>query len=550
MSGHPRGDPSGAGRPSLRDRREGRGSRWYLVGEPVPRGPVDVGSHHYCYAFEPSHHWTEYYCQQPELRDYFVRVLDKYELRAALPFRHRGDVAQRGTSRRARWRVAHREPRTGPQRGPRGPLRHQRGGFAEHPAAPRHPGHGFVRRAVVPLGAVAGRPRPHRHTVRAGRARGPAGSRSRRPSPIDVDRLTIFQRTTQWMMPNPLYHATVPPGDRWAMQHLPFYARWFRFVMLLPGHRAGAPRDTGSIRTSRRPDRPRDQRGERAAAPAADSDVDASRTSTTGPTCSRTSIPDYPAMGKRILQDDGSWLRTLKKPNVELVHTAIERDRPEGVRDRRRRRSARPTSSATRPASSTTTSSRRWTSPGDPACRCATSGATSRRRTSGSPIAELPEPLLHVRPGHEPGRTVRACSSTPNARSTTPWTAIRRVLAAGAHRPIEVRRGRARRVRRAATSRRDRPAGVVAPVDRAQPLQEPRGQDLHACRRGAWSCTGSGPAIGRSRPVHRRLIDGTGRRAYSLGTWCPRCQYLPSWKRSGLLSASSRAQTAWPMKRV
>ena len=44
------------------------------------------------------------------------------------------------------------------------------------------------------------------------------------------------------------------------------------------------------------------------------------------------SIPDYPAMGKRILQDNGSWLRNLKKPNVELVHTGIERIVPEGVR--------------------------------------------------------------------------------------------------------------------------------------------------------------------------------------------------------------------------
>ena len=33
---HPRGDPPVAGGPSLHDRREGRGSGWYLVGEPVP----------------------------------------------------------------------------------------------------------------------------------------------------------------------------------------------------------------------------------------------------------------------------------------------------------------------------------------------------------------------------------------------------------------------------------------------------------------------------------------------------------------------------------
>ena len=42
-------------------------------------------------------------------------------------------------------------------------------------------------------------------------------------------------------------------------------------------------------------------------------------------------MPDYPALGKRVLQDDGSWLRTLQRPNVELVRTAIDRIVPDGV---------------------------------------------------------------------------------------------------------------------------------------------------------------------------------------------------------------------------
>ena len=42
-------------------------------------------------------------------------------------------------------------------------------------------------------------------------------------------------------------------------------------------------------------------------------------------------VPDYPATGKRILQDDGTWLRSLQKPNVELVRTGIERVVPDGI---------------------------------------------------------------------------------------------------------------------------------------------------------------------------------------------------------------------------
>jgi 4-hydroxyacetophenone monooxygenase len=42
-------------------------------------------------------------------------------------------------------------------------------------------------------------------------------------------------------------------------------------------------------------------------------------------------IPHYPPSAKRMLQDNGSWLGCLKKPNVELVRTGIEKVVPEGI---------------------------------------------------------------------------------------------------------------------------------------------------------------------------------------------------------------------------
>jgi 4-hydroxyacetophenone monooxygenase len=42
-------------------------------------------------------------------------------------------------------------------------------------------------------------------------------------------------------------------------------------------------------------------------------------------------LPDYPATGKRTQQDSGSWLATLKRPNVTLVRTPLERVTPDGV---------------------------------------------------------------------------------------------------------------------------------------------------------------------------------------------------------------------------
>ena len=48
-------------------------------------------------------------------------------------------------------------------------------------------------------------------------------------------------------------------------------------------------------------------------------------------------VPDYPATGKRTLQDNGSWLRTLTRDNVELVRTGIDHIEPDAIVDRRRR---------------------------------------------------------------------------------------------------------------------------------------------------------------------------------------------------------------------
>ena len=42
-------------------------------------------------------------------------------------------------------------------------------------------------------------------------------------------------------------------------------------------------------------------------------------------------LPDYPATGKRTLQDNGSWLRTLTRDNVELIRTGIDRIEPDAV---------------------------------------------------------------------------------------------------------------------------------------------------------------------------------------------------------------------------
>ena len=59
--------------------------------------------HFYCYSFEPSDAWTEYFAQQPELQAYFERVMVKH-----------------GVDRHVRWETEVLE-RRGTTRRPRGP---------------------------------------------------------------------------------------------------------------------------------------------------------------------------------------------------------------------------------------------------------------------------------------------------------------------------------------------------------------------------------------------------------------------------------------------
>jgi len=306
------------------DKNEGPGGTWWENRYPGAR--VDVGSHQYCYSFEPGHHWSEYYCRQPELRDYFAEVLDKYDLRRRTRF---GTTVTAVTwdEPSSQWRV----DVVGPQ------------GTAETLEAR------FVISAVGSLNLPRYPDIPGMDTFA-----GPTFHSSRWPHDLDiagtrfallgagasgfqiaptiaeeVAELTIYQRTAQWMFPNPVYRTTVPEGDRWALRHLPFYARWFRFVMGYAGIAAG----TRPYRID--PDYPGEADG------SAINEGNAMRreqlegwirTNLEGrPDLIEKSIPDYPASGKRILQDDGYWLRALRRPNVELVRTAIERIVPEGV---------------------------------------------------------------------------------------------------------------------------------------------------------------------------------------------------------------------------
>ncbi len=164
-----------------------------------------------------------------------------------------------------------------------------------------------------------------------------------------------------------MYHAPVPPGDQWALRHLPFYGRWFRFLMTFPGIAMGME-PTGSIPTTRRQRRRDQRRPTRSAGELLSAwmhSVLAER-----PDLIDKSTPDYPPLGKRVLQDNGSWLRCLMQAQRRAgAHRASSASCPRASSPSTAR-CTRPTSSATPRDSSTTTSWPPWRSPDATASRC------------------------------------------------------------------------------------------------------------------------------------------------------------------------------------
>ena len=143
----------------------------------------------------------------------------------------------------------------------------------------------------------------------------------------EVDQLTVFQRTAQWMFPNPNYHEAVGPGVRWALRHLPFYGRWYRFLIFWPGC------DKGLEAARVDPDYPDQQTAVSELNELTRQMFTDWITSQVGddPDLIAKVVPDYPATGKRTLQDNGSWLGALTRDNVELVRTGIDHIEPDAV---------------------------------------------------------------------------------------------------------------------------------------------------------------------------------------------------------------------------
>ena len=303
------------------EKNDSVGGTWYENRYPGCR--VDIANHFYSYSFEP-YAWTEYFSRRDELLAYFRGFVERHGLAPHIRFNTEVSSA-RYDEQSATWEV---ELRTG-----EGAVETQSFnalvsavGQLNRPKIPDIPGRDTFRGtqvhsaewdpaldltgkrvAVVGSGASAFQLVPEVAKVAA--------------------KLYVFQRSAPWMLPNPLYHEAVSPQFRWLVEHVPYYGRWFRFLIFYPGSDGILP----AIRIDKSWPHP-----ERAVNALNDyyrtQLIEYMKSQVNGNLELLEKVtPKFPFMGKRMLQDNGSWLRALQQPNVELIDAGVERIDAAGI---------------------------------------------------------------------------------------------------------------------------------------------------------------------------------------------------------------------------
>jgi len=147
------------------------------------------------------------------------------------------------------------------------------------------------------------------------------------PSLVDkVKSLHVFQRNPSWMLSTPTYHDDIRPGMIWMLRHVPFYGRWFRFWQFWIAAEGRFPAVQVDpdwqhpISISAINEELREGCLANLAAQVEDR-LDLLEKLT----------PTYPPGAKRMVRDNGAYIKALRRPNATLASERIERLTPTGI---------------------------------------------------------------------------------------------------------------------------------------------------------------------------------------------------------------------------
>ena len=296
------------------------GGTWYENKYPGAR--VDIANHFYSYSFEENHEWSEHFSQQPELLDYFKRCFKKFDIQKNTYFETQVTDMKFDDSAQT-WEVA--SIRNGKNNLETINIVISCVGQLNQPKIPdiegidKFEGNLFHSSQWPEADVITGKKVAVVGTGASAFQIVPSIAKS-------CKELTIFQRSPPWMFPNPKYHDEVDEEKKWLLENLPFYSRWYRFLLFYPG--------SDQLLDSLFVDPSWKDRND-----SINQQNDEMRQLFTAAMLSQISdqslvekvIPKYPPFGKRMLQDNGAWLKALQLPNVSLLAEGVDRINSKGV---------------------------------------------------------------------------------------------------------------------------------------------------------------------------------------------------------------------------
>lgn len=277
-----------------------------------PGAGVDTPSYLYSFSFF-QRDWSTHFSRQPEVERYLQDLARERDLRRHIAF---GTEAVSATwdDDAQEWAVVVRD--AAGQRTLRARLLLSAVGLFNEPSEPALPGRERFRGEVVHTAAWPA------DLDLAGRSVAVVGSGASAMQVVPAlvgaaGRLSVLQRTPQWIAPAAAYFEPIDPAVHWLMRHVPYYHRWYRFRLgwtfndkIHPSLQVDPAWDHPDRSVNRIND------GHRAFFTSYLRSELADR-----PDLMRLSVPDYPPFGKRILLDNG-WFAALRHPTVALVPEA------------------------------------------------------------------------------------------------------------------------------------------------------------------------------------------------------------------------------------
>ncbi len=303
------------------ERHANVGGTWYQNTYPGCR--VDSPNHTYSYSFRPND-WPQFYSKQEVLRQYFDKAADDYGLRKHIRFNTDVKTCVYDDAK-ALWRVT--VERGGKQETLTANAVISAVGQLNRPKWPDIPGQDRFKGV-----AFHSTEWEHQHDLKGKRVlvigTGASAFQFAPEVAKEAKEVVIFQRTPPWVSMTPEYHDNVPDGKHWLLNHVPYYAKWYRFAMfwrMAEGILAAVKKDpawndqTHSIS-------------------AENDELRKMFTQILEELCGDDKellakvTPHYPPGGKRILFDNGNWIRALRRDNVKLITDRIVEINETGVK--------------------------------------------------------------------------------------------------------------------------------------------------------------------------------------------------------------------------